>query len=74
MVRQLIERFLSYRAADDGRLLLEEATAIFRLSPRHELPPGELGVPAGQRVRVELRDDGGHLLDSLTYVATPAGG
>jgi len=69
-----MERFLSYRTADDGRLLLEEPTAAFQLNPRHERRPVELGVPAGQRVRVELRDDGGHLLDSLTYVATPAGG
>jgi hypothetical protein len=69
-----MERFLSYRTADDGRLLLEEPTAAFRLNPRNERRPVELGVPAGQRVRVELRDDGGHLLDSLTYVATPTGG
>lgn len=67
-----MERFLSYRTADDGRLLLEESTVAFRLTPRCERPPVELGISAGQQVRVELRDDGGHLLDSLTYVATPA--
>src|SRR5687768_7112658 len=70
---QPMERFLSHHTADDGRLLLEESTAAFRLNPRHERHAVELGVPVGQRVRVELRDDGGHLLDSLTYVAPPAG-
>jgi hypothetical protein len=69
-----MERFLSCRMADDGRLLMEEPTGAFRLTPRDERCPAELGVSAGQRVRVELRDDGGHLLDTLTYVATPAGG
>lgn len=69
-----MERFLSYRTADDGCLLLEESTAAFRLTQRDERCPAELGVSAGHRVRVELRDDGGHLLDALTYVATPAGG
>jgi hypothetical protein len=69
-----MERFLSCRTADDGRLLMEEPTAAFRLTPRDERRPAELGVSAGQRVRMELRDDGGHLLDALTYVATPAGG
>ncbi|MGB3440898.1 MAG: hypothetical protein WBA97_19290 [Actinophytocola sp.] len=65
-----MERFLSYRTADDGRLLREESTAAFRLSQRCERHPAELGVSAGHQVRVELRDDSGHLLDSLTYVAT----
>lgn len=67
-----MERFLSYRTSDDGRLLMEESTASFRLTARDERCPAALGVSAGQRVRVELRDDGGHLLDALTYVATPA--
>lgn len=67
-----MERTLSYRTADDGRLLLEEPTDAFRLSPRCERRPEELGVSAGTRVRVELRDDGGHLLDWLHYVA-PSG-
>lgn len=64
-----MERTLSYRAADDSRLLLEEPTGVFRLTPQSERSPADLGITAGQRVRVELRDDGGHLLDSLTYVA-----
>jgi hypothetical protein len=68
-----MQRTLSYRAVDDDRLLLEEATFVFRLTPRCERGPGELGVPAGKQVRVELRDDGGHLLDSMTYVVPPAG-
>lgn len=66
-----MERTLMYRTSDDGRLLLQEPTAVFRLNPRCERRPAELGVPAGRQVRVELRDDGGHLLDSLTYQVPP---
>jgi hypothetical protein len=68
-----MKRNLSYRTTDDGQLLLEEPTVVFRLTPRCERRPAELGVPAGKRVRVELRDDGGHLLDSLTYVVPSDG-
>ena len=68
-----MERTLSYRTVDDGRLLLEEPTAAFRLTPLSERRPADLGVPAGQQVRVELRDDGGHLLDSRTYGEASAG-
>jgi hypothetical protein len=68
-----MRRTLSYRASDDGRLLLEEPTIAFRLTPQCERRPDELGVSAGRRVRVELLDDGGHLLDSLTYVVSPTG-
>ena len=63
----LMQRTTSYRTADD-RLLLEEPTAAFRLTPRCERLPAELGVPAGRQVRVELRDVDGHLLDSLTFI------
>lgn len=69
-----MQRTLSYRATDDGRLLVEEHTAVFRLTPQYERGASELGVPAGRQVRLELHDDGGHLLDSLTYVAPPTDG
>lgn len=69
-----MQRTLSYRASDDGSLLLEEHTVIFRLAPQCERGPTELGVPAGRRVRVELLDDDGHLLDSLAYVVPPTEG
>jgi hypothetical protein len=63
-------RTLSYRTREDGRLLLEEPTIVFRLNARCERPPTELGIPAGEQVRVDLRDAGGHLLDTLTYAAS----
>jgi hypothetical protein len=66
-------RTLSYRTTDDGRLLLEEHTVAFRLTPLCERPPAALGVPAGKQVRVELLDDGGHLLDSMTFVVATDG-
>jgi hypothetical protein len=68
-----MQRTVSYRTADD-RLLLEEPTGVFRLSPRCERRPAELGVPAGRQVRVELRDADGHLLDSLTFIVPPING
>jgi hypothetical protein len=69
-----MRRTLSYRTTDDGRLLLEEKTVVFRLTPQCERGTAELGVPAGRQVRLELLDDGGHLLDSLTYVVSPTDG
>jgi len=69
-----MQRTLSYRASDDNRLLLEEPTIVFRLTPGCERRPAELGVSAGRQVRVELCDDGGHLLDSLTYVVPATDG
>jgi hypothetical protein len=69
-----MQRTLSYRATDDGSLLLEEHTVVFRLTPQRERGAAELGVSAGRKVRLELLDDGGHLLDSLTYVVPPTGG
>lgn len=69
-----MRRTLCYRALDDGSLLLEEHTAVFRLTPRCERGAAELGVPAGKPVRVELLDDGGHLLDYLTYVVPTSDG
>jgi hypothetical protein len=67
-----MKRTMSYRTTENDRLLLEEPTVVFRLTPGCERCPAELGVSAGNQVRVELRDDGGHLLDSLTYIATPS--
>ncbi|HYQ65038.1 hypothetical protein [Actinophytocola sp.] len=67
-----MKRTMSYRTTENDRLLLEEPTVVFRLTPGCERRPAELGVTAGNQVRVELRDDGGHLLDSLTYIATPS--
>jgi hypothetical protein len=59
---------MSFRASDNDSLLLEEHTLAFRLTPACERGAGMLGIPAGRRVRVELVDDGGHLLDSRTYL------
>jgi len=67
-----MKRTMSYRTTENDLLLLEEPTVVFRLTSGNERLPAELGVTDGKQVRVELRDDGGHLLDSLTYIATPA--
>ncbi len=63
-----MQRTVSYRSVDDDRLLSEQRSVAFRLTSEYERGAAELGVPAGTRVRVELRDGGGHLLDSLTYM------
>jgi hypothetical protein len=47
--RSLMQRTLSYRASDDGRLLLGERTIAFRLTPRCERGAAAVGVPAGER-------------------------
>jgi len=62
-----MQRTLSYRTSDDRSLLLDERTVVFRLTPQCERGAAELGVSAGRQVRVELLDEGGHLLDALTY-------
>ena len=64
-----MRRTMCHRAADNDSLLREEHTLAFRLTPGCERGAAELGVSAGTRVRVELLDDGGHLLDSRTYLA-----
>jgi len=69
-----MQRTVSYRTVDDDNLLSEQRSVAFRLTSESERGAAELGVPAGTRVRVELRDDGGHLLDSLTYVVSPTDG
>ena len=64
-----MRRRLCHRAADDDRLLRAEDTLAFRLTPACERGAAELGVSCGIRVRVELLDDAGHLLDSRIYRA-----
>lgn len=59
---------LHYLTDDDRRVLLEEHTVAYGLAPGYERSATELGVPAGTQVRVELLDDGGHLLDRRTYL------
>ena len=68
-----MQRTVRFRA-DNGDLLLEENTFAFRLAPACERGAADLGVCAGSRVRVELLDDAGHLLDSRIYLVPPTGG
>lgn len=67
-----MQRTLRFRECDDDSLLLEEYTVAFRLTPECERTAGELNVSAGTLVQVELLDDGGHILDSRTYLVPPA--
>ncbi len=69
-----MQRTMSYRTSDDGGLLLDERTVAFRLTPQYERGAAELGISAGRQVRVELVDDDGHLLDSLTYTVSATDG
>lgn len=66
-----MQRTVCFRASDNDNLLREENTLAFRLTPGCERAAGELGVSAGRRVRMELLDDAGHLLDSRTYLVPP---
>jgi hypothetical protein len=66
-----MHRTLRFRTCDNDSLLLEEHTVAFHLTPDCERGAGELGASAGTRVRIELLDDGGHLLDSRTYLVPP---
>lgn len=59
---------LHFLSDDDGRVLLEEDTLAYGLANGYERSATELGVPVGTRVRVELLDDSGHLLDRRTYL------
>lgn len=63
-----MQRTVSFRTCDNDSVLLKEHTLAFRLTPACERGAGQLGVLAGSRVRVELLDDGGHLLDSRIYL------
>lgn len=69
-----MQRTLCFRASDKACVLLEEHTLAFRLTPGCERGAKELDVSAGSRVRVELLDDAGHLLDSRTYLVPPTAG
>jgi hypothetical protein len=60
-------RTLSFQTADDGTVLLEVPTVVFHLNPQCERGAGQLGISAGRKVRAELRNDGGHLLDYWVY-------
>lgn len=64
-----MRRILTFRTADDGAVLVEESTVAFHLNPQCERSAGQLGISAGRKVRAELRDDGGHLLDYWNYHA-----
>jgi hypothetical protein len=66
-----VQRTLCFRTCDNDRLLLQEHTLAFRLTPGCERGAEPLGVTAGTRVRVELLDDAGHLLDWRTYYVPP---
>lgn len=65
---------LRFRSGEDGRLLLEEPTLAYGLACGYERGATELGVAVGRRVRMELLDDTGRLLDWRTYVASATGG
>jgi hypothetical protein len=69
-----MQRTVCFRASDKASVLLEEHTLAFRLTPGCERGAAELGVCAGSRVRMELLDDAGHLLDSRTYLVPPTTG
>ena len=57
----------------DRNVLFEEHTLAYGLASGYERSAGQLGVPAGTRMRVELLDDAGHLLDWRTYLVPVAG-
>ena len=61
-------RTLRFQTCDDGSVLLEEHTVAYGLHAGYERGAAELDVLAGTRVRMELLDDGDHLLDWRTYV------
>jgi len=62
------------RFRDDDNVLLEEHTLAYGLACGYERSATELGVPAGRRVRMELLDNAGHLLDWRTYRVAVTGG
>jgi hypothetical protein len=65
---------LRFRACDDGSVLLQEHTLAYGLVSGYERCAAELGVLAGRRVRMELLDEGGRLLDWRTYSVSESGG
>jgi hypothetical protein len=64
-----MKRTLSFHATDDGSLLLTEPTLAFRVTFECERDAATLSVAVGRRVRIDLLDDAGHLLDSRYYDA-----
>lgn len=60
-------RHMRHFLTDDGQVLLEEHTLAYG----DESDATELAISVGRRVRVELLDDGGHLLDGRTYLVAP---
>jgi hypothetical protein len=68
-----MQHILRFRAGDDDSVLLEEPTIAYGLACGYERGAAELGTVAGQRVRMELLDDAGRLLDRRTYVAAVTG-
>lgn len=62
------------RFRDEDTVLLEEHTLAYGLACGYERGAAELGVPAGRRVRMELLDDAGRLLDWRTYQVSVTGG
>jgi hypothetical protein len=70
-----MQHTLRFLACDDGgSVLLEERTLAYGLACGYERGAAELGVPAGRRVRMELLDDSGRLLDWRTYLVSITGG
>jgi hypothetical protein len=69
-----MQHTLRFAACDDGSVLLEEPTLAYGLACGYERGAAELGVAVGRRVRMELLDDAGRLLDWRTYVAAVTGG
>ena len=68
-----MQHTLRFQACDDGRVLIEEHTIAYGLACGYERSARELGVPAGQRVRMELLDDTGRLLDRWIYTVSATG-
>jgi hypothetical protein len=69
-----MQHTLRFRACDDGSVPVEERTLAYGLACGYERGAAELGVLAGRRVRMELLDDSGRLLDWRTYVVSMTGG
>ena len=64
---------LRFRACDDECILREELTLAYGLVSGYEPCAAELGVIAGSRVRMELLDGTGHLMDWRTYLVSATG-
>lgn len=58
---------------DKEHVLLKEQTLAFGLASGYERSAAKLSTPEGRQVRVELRDENGHLLDWRTYLVPAAG-